>query len=56
MDGTDSLVLSGLLVDNFQASAVNPVPAPPGAVLFAVGTLGLAGGRVLRRRMTPAAA
>ena len=35
------------------ASDVTAVPAPAGAILFAIGAVGLAGGRALRRRMTP---
>jgi hypothetical protein len=56
MDEGDTQVNSALLVDNFQAPDVNPIPAPPGAVLAAIGALGLVGGRAVRRRMTPAAA
>jgi hypothetical protein len=32
------------------------VPTPPAAILFAIGGVGLAGGRALRRRMMPAVA
>ena len=43
-------------IDDFTfgvASADNVVPAPPAVVLFAIGAVGLAGGRALRRRMRP---
>ena len=56
MDEGDTQVNSRMLVDNFQAPDVNPIPAPPGAVLAVIGALGLVGGALLRRRMTAAAA
>lgn len=37
------------------ASDITAVPAPPAGILLAIGAVGLAGGRALRRRITPAA-
>jgi hypothetical protein len=41
---------------HYSVNELNPVPAPPAAILFAIGAVGLAGGRALRRRLTPVAA
>jgi hypothetical protein len=35
---------------------INPIPAPPAGILFAIGAVGLAGGRALRRRLSPVVA
>jgi hypothetical protein len=54
LDSGDSVFIDNLQIgDSFAAVTV---PAPPGAVLMAIGAFGLIGGRVLRRRKPAVAA
>jgi hypothetical protein len=55
---TEQGQLDYIFIDNLTYSAGSNavVPAPAGAILFAIGAIGLAGGRALRKRMTPVAA
>lgn len=46
----------GDMAFRLEGSDINAVPAPPAAILFAIGAVGLGGGRALRRRMMPVAA
>jgi hypothetical protein len=52
----DNMLPSALGVDAVSLQSPQAVPAPPAAILFALGAVGLAGGRALRRRLRPVAA